>query len=393
MARARIPRTVWTLGLVSLCMDTSSELVHALLPVFLVTTLGASVGFVGLVEGIGEATAAAGKLLSGWLSDRIGKRKLLAGIGYGLAALSKPLFAIAWAPGVVLAARFVDRVGKGVRGAPRDALVADVTPREIIGAAFGLRQALDTVGAFAGPLLAMGLMVLLHDQIRLVFWWAVVPGVAAVLLLAFGVKEPDRPRPARAEARLKGGEARRLPAAFWAVAGVGAVFSLARFSEAFLILRARDAGLSLALTPMVFIVMNLVYALCATPAGALSDRIGRRWLLAAGMVVLVGADAVLARGAGLPTVFAGVALWGLHLGLTQGLLSALVADSAPAELRGSAFGVFNLVSGAALLAASSLAGELWSLLGPSATFLTGAGFAALALAGLALLSGRQLASK
>ncbi len=391
MARslARVPRTVWTLGLVSLCMDTSSELIHALLPVFLVTALGASVGFVGLVEGVGEATAAVGKVLSGWLSDRLGKRKLLTGIGYGLAAASKPLFAIAWAPSIVLLARFVDRVGKGVRGAPRDALVADVTPPEVRGAAFGLRQALDTVGAFAGPLLAMGLMLVLHDQIRLVFWWAVIPGVAAVLLLAFGVREPQAVEGRKVAGPIKAEETARLGAGFWAVAAVGAVFSLARFSEAFLILRAKDAGLSLALTPLVFIVMNLVYAACATPAGVLSDRIGRRWLLAAGMAVLICADAVLVWRPSLVGVFVGVALWGLHLGLTQGLLAALVADSAPASARGSAFGVFNLISGGALLGASALAGQLWDRIGPGATFAVGGGLAALALLGLGLLRPRR----
>ncbi len=390
---SRIPKTVWTLGLVSLCMDTSSELIHSLLPVFLVGTLGASPAFLGLVEGVGEATASIIKVFSGWLSDRLGKRKLLAVAGYGLAALTKPVFAIAVTPYEVLAARFVDRVGKGVRGAPRDALVADVTPAEVRGAAFGLRQGLDTVGAFAGPLAAIGLMAWLHDDIRAVFWWSVIPAAAAVLLLVVGVREPTSRRPAAVRAaRAPTGWSGlgRLGEPFWIVTAVGTVFALARFSEAFLILKARNAGLSLALTPTVLIAMNVVYAVAASPAGRLSDRIDRRIVLGGGLAVLIAADAVMAEGSGLGAVFAGVALWGLHLGLTQGLLSALVADTAPAEARGTAFGVFNLASGLAFLAASTLAGVLWSSIGPTATFEAGGGFALLALIGLIVLARRTV---
>jgi MFS family permease len=377
---------VWALGFVSLFMDASSELIHSLLPVFLVGTLGASAAFVGLVEGVGEATAAITKVFSGWISDRLGKRKLLAVIGYGLAAVTKPVFPLAVTPYEVLAARFIDRVGKGIRGAPRDALVADVTPPAIRGAAYGVRQALDTVGAFAGPLLAIALMALLNDDIRAVFWWAAVPGVIAVILLLIGVEEPKGTKaPAKAKSPIGWREVARLGAPFWAVVGVGVIFSLARFSEAFLILRAHDAGLALVLTPLVLIVMNVVYAVCAAPAGALSDRVGRRGLLALGMVVLMVADAALAWWPGLIGVLAGVALWGLHLGLTQGLLLALVADAAPAEARGTAFGVFNLLSGLALLAASTLAGVMWDLAGPAVTFEVGGGFALVALVGLLTL--------
>ena len=383
---AAVPRTVWMLGIVSLFMDTSSELIHSLMPVFLVGTLGASVATVGLIEGIGEASASITKVFSGWISDRLGQRKLLTVLGYGLAALSKPLFPLATTPYAVLVGRFVDRVGKGIRGAPRDALVADVTPKAVLGAAFGLRQALDTVGAFAGPLLAMGLMLLLANNIRAVFWWAVVPGVMAVVLLMLGVEDvrPPNTEKARARAPIGWSELGRLGAGFWVVTGIGAAFSLAGFSQAFLILRARDVGLSLAWTPMVLIVMNLVYALAATPAGELSDRIDRRWVLAAGLVVLIGADLVLAWTQTLWAAFVGIALWGLYMGLTQGLLSALVAETAPDDARGTAFGVFNLVSGLALLVASGLAGLLWTKLGPAATFEVGAGFAAAALAGLAV---------
>jgi MFS family permease len=384
----KIPRTVWTLGLVSLCMDTSSELIHSLLPVFLVGTLGASPAFLGLVEGVAEATASITKVFSGWLSDVLGKRKLLAVLGYGLAAASKPVFPLATTPLQVLGARFLDRIGKGIRVAPRDALVADITPPDARGAAFGLRQALDTIGAFVGPALAIGLMALLADDIRKVFWWAVVPGVLAVVLLVLGVEESPRdgsapssaPRPSLGWRGL-----RRLPAGLWAVVLVGGAFALARFSEAFLILRASQAGLDLALTPLVLILMNLVYAAVAAPAGRLSDRLDRRILLAAGLVVLIGADAVLALfGGALVGAMAGVALWGLHLGLTQGLLSAMVADAAPEQARGTAFGLYNLVSGLALLAASLVAGELWSQVGPQATFAAGGAVALLALTSLAL---------
>ena len=382
--RPGLPQTVWTLGVVSLLMDTSSELIHSLLPVFLVSTLGASVAFVGLVEGLGEATASIAKVFSGWLSDRLGQRKLLTVMGYGLAALSKPLFALAAAPNAVLAARFIDRVGKGVRGAPRDALIADVTPPEQRGESFGVRQALDTVGAFAGPLLAMGLMALLANNIRAVFWWSVVPGIAAVGLLLFGVKDSNPPRPKAAKAPIGWSEVQRLGAPFWGVVALGAVFSMARFSEAFLILRAKDAGLGLALTPMVFIVMNLVYAAVAGPAGVLSDRIDRRRVMAMGLAALIAADAVLAFWFTLPGVFVGIALWGLHLALTQGLLAALVADTAPPEARGTAFGVFNLVSGLALLLASGVAGLAWEWLGAAVTFKIGGGFAIVTLLGLML---------
>lgn len=379
-----VPRTVWALGVVSLLMDTSSEMIHGLLPVFLVATLGASAGLVGLIEGISEATVAVGKVFSGWLSDRLGRRKLLAVIGYGLAGLSKPLFPLAQAPIHVMAARLADRIGKGVRGAPRDALVADVTPSGLRGAAFGLRQALDTVGAVLGPLIAIGLMELLAGDIRAVFWWAAIPAALSVAMLLFGVKEAPDTAPAKAPFPLSLRAARSLGPGFWAVAALAAVFTLARFSEAFLILRARDRGLDLALAPLILVVMNLVYALSATPAGDLSDRIDRRWVLATGLVVLITADLTLALWPTLIGALVGTALWGLHMGLTQGLLSAMVADRAPGDLRGTAFGLFNLVTGAALFVASGLAGLLWDRFGPAATFEAGAGFAALTLIWLAV---------
>ena len=380
--KARIPRTVWALGAVSLLMDVSSEMIHALLPVFMVSVLGASAIAVGLVEGIGEATAAIVKLFSGALSDRLGKRKVLAALGYGLGALSKPLFALAPTVGWVLAARFSDRIGKGIRGAPRDALIADVTPPAQRGAAFGLRQALDTVGALSGPLLAIGLLALFAGEMRAVFWCAVIPGVAAVAVLILFVREPARHARAAPPPRLGWRELGALGRAFWAVTALGVVFTFARFSEAFLVLRVEGVGLPLIWVPLVLVVMNLVYALVAYPAGSYSDRVDRRFLLAAGMAVLIAADIVLALAANVFAALAGVALWGLHLGLTQGLLAALVADTAPPARRGTAFGWFNLVSGVVLLFASLLAGVLWEVAGPAATFYAGAAFAALALGGL-----------
>jgi MFS family permease len=374
-----VPASVWALGFVSLLMDISSELIHSLLPIFLVTAVGASTTIVGLIEGIAEATASIAKLFSGALSDRIGKRKLLVGIGYGLAAVTKPVFPLASTAWEVLAARFVDRIGKGIRGAPRDALIADVTPPAIRGAAYGIRQALDTVGAFTGPLLAVALMALYANDFRAVFWWAAVPAALAVLLIVVGVQEPDG-----VKASAKRGwpihkqDLKRLSPSFWMVIAIGMVFTLARFSEAFLVLKAQAEGLALALIPLVLVWMNVVYSLTATPAGILSDRIGRGKLLLCGLGALFVADLTLAFAPGLVAIFIGVGFWGLHMGLSQGLLSALVADTAPEDLRGTAFGLFNLVAGAALLIASVLAGWLWQAFGPTATFLAGAVFSGLA---------------
>ena len=382
-ARPRIPRGVWVLGFVSLLMDVSSEMIHSLLPVFMVGTLGASALMLGLVEGTAEATALIVKVFSGTLSDHLGKRKPLALAGYALGALSKPLFAIAATAGGVLAARLIDRIGKGLRGAPRDALVADIAPAAVRGAAFGLRQSLDTVGAFLGPLLAVALMLLWANDVRAVFWVAVVPGLAAVALLFFGVQEPERSAPAVRLNPLARANLRRLSRDYWWVVCIGAVFMLARFSEAFLVLRAADAGLPLAWTPLVLVLMNAVYAASAYPFGKLSDTLGHGRLLAFGLLLLIAADAVLACGTGALAIGAGIALWGLHMGVTQGLLARMVADTAPEDLRGTAYGFFNLASGIALLIASVLAGWLWGALGPAFTFVAGAGFCVLALAVLA----------
>lgn len=376
------------LGFVSLFMDVSSEMIHSLLPVFMVSALGASMLAVGFIEGIAESTALIVKVFSGALSDRFGKRKPLAVLGYGLGMLSKPLFALALTVNWVLAARFMDRIGKGIRGAPRDALVADLAPPEIRGAAFGLRQALDTVGAFLGPLLAVALMVLWAGDFRAVFWFALIPAAVAVLLLMYGVEEPSAASAGQTRAPALGWRsAGQLDRAYWLVVAFGGAFTLARFSEAFLVLRAQDQGLADAFAPLVFVLMNLVYAVAAYPAGRLFDRAGHRTPLVAGLATLIAADLVLALSNGLVAVAVGIVLWGLHMGLTQGALSTMVAAAAPAHLRGTAFGVFSLACGVAMLVASILAGLLWDAIGPSATFGAGAVFAAVALALTLLIRG------
>ncbi|MCF2521697.1 MFS transporter [Bradyrhizobium sp. G127] len=377
-SRAALPRSIWALGFVSMFMDISSEMIHALLPIYLVTVLGASTLAVGFIEGIAEATANIAKIFSGVLSDWLGKRKFLTALGYGLAAFTKPVFPLAASIGWVVAARFIDRIGKGIRDAPRDALIADIASPDQRGASFGLRQALDTVGAFVGPLAAIVLMSLSSDNFRLVFWVAVVPAFAALAVMVFAVKEPAR-HDAAVRPRLRLSDVKRLSRGFWTVVGVATILTLARFSEAFLILRSQNVGLPAALAPAIMVVMNIVYAITAYPAGVLSDRIGRTGLLALGIVCLIVADLVLALGTTVTLVMVGVVFWGLHMALTQGLFASLIADTAPDDLRGTAFGVFNFAGGIAMLVASVLAGGLWEAYGPAATFLAGAGFSTVAL--------------
>ena len=383
--RTALPAGIWVLGFVSLLMDISSEMIHSLLPLFMVGTLGASALAVGLIEGLAESTALVVKVFSGALSDWLGRRKGLGLLGYALGALSKPLFALAGGLGAVVTARLIDRVGKGIRGAPRDALVADIAPPDQRGAAFGLRQSLDTVGAFAGPLFAAALMLLWANDFRAIFWVAVIPGLASVALLWWGVKEPPPAQPAlRRRNPISRAALRRLPPAYWWVVVVGGLFTLARFSEAFLVLRAEQTGIPLAAVPLVMVAMNAVYALSAYPFGRLADRMDHRTLLVLGLVVLIAADLVLAASVHWAVVLAGVALWGVHMGMTQGLLATMVADTAPAELRGTAYGLFNLVSGVALLAASLLAGAVWDRWGASWTFIVGAVICVLTLLALGL---------
>jgi MFS family permease len=375
----RIPAGVWVLGFVSLLMDISSEMIHSLLPMFMVTVLGTSVLAVGIIEGLAESIALIVKVFSGALSDYFGRRKGLTVLGYGLGALSKPLFAISTGIGGIVTARLLDRTGKGIRGAPRDALVADIAPIELRGAAFGLRQSLDTVGAFSGPLVAVGLMLWRANDFRAVFWVASLPALLAVTLLVFGLREPaGRPERLRTHP-IRRENVKRLPASYWWVVTVGAIFTLARFSEAFLVLRAQQSGIPLALVPLVMVAMNVIYAAAAYPFGKLADRMSHRRLLGFGLAVLLAADLVLASGANRLALFGGVALWGVHMGMTQGLLATMIADTAPQDLRGTAYGVFNLVSGIAMLVASTVAGWMWDRFGAASTFWAGAAFCVLAM--------------
>ncbi len=384
-----IPGGVWALGLVSMMMDVSSEMIHALLPVYLVTVLGTSMVTVGVIEGIAEATASITKIFSGALSDWLGKRKLLAVLGYGLAAFTKPVFPLAPSVSWLIGARFVDRVGKGIRGAPRDALVADIAPAHLRGASFGLRQSLDTVGAFLGPLLGIGLMWWTADNFKTVFWVAVVPAFVAFALMIFAVREPPRPEGLRkVHNPISLVEIVRLGPSYWWIVGIATVFTLARFSEAFLILRAQSVGLPIMLVPGVLVLMNVVYAVAAYPAGVASDRMKRTTLLIVGLGLLIAADLALALLPSIGGVALGVVLWGLHMGLTQGLFATLVADAAPPELRGTAYGFFNLLTGVAMLAASIIAGALWDATGPKGTFIAGVCFTLVALAGLLAVRGQ-----
>ncbi|HXK47077.1 MAG TPA: MFS transporter [Deltaproteobacteria bacterium] len=376
-----IPRTVWALGFVSLFMDISSEMIHSLLPVFLVVGLNASALSLGIIEGVAEATALITKVFSGIISDWMGRRKTLAVAGYALGTLTKPLFAMATGIQTVFAARFLDRIGKGIRGAPRDALLAEVTDESNRGAAFGLRQSLDTAGAFIGPVIASLMMFLFSNDFRAVFWVAVIPGIFAVLLLVLGVREPDRHPGSVQAAPMSMKDMGRLGRAFWLVTAFGAVFTLARFSEAFLLLRAQNLGVPAMFVPFFMVIMNVIYSLTAYPVGIISDKLGRLGMLTAGSIVLVVSDVVLAAAQSPAFVVLGVSLWGLHMGLTQGIFSALVADTSPENLRGSAFGIFSMVSGIAMLLASGIAGWLWDSTGPSATFLVGAAFAMAGLTG------------
>ena len=380
----QIPKGIWVLGFVSMLMDISSEMIHSLLPLFMVTTLGTSVLTVGIIEGLAESTALIVKVFSGIISDYIGKRKSLALFGYALGALTKPLFALASSSGLVLTARLLDRIGKGVRGAPRDALVADIAPPHLRGASFGLRQSLDTVGAFLGPLLATGLMLLWANDFRAIFWIAVIPGTLAVTLLFFGITEPERPHSEKRINPISRQNLQRLSFSYWWVVTISAFFMLARFSEAFLVLQALQIDIPLALTPLVIVTMNIIYAASAYPFGKLSDRISHYKLLGVGLIILVIADLILAHSNHWSTLLLGVTLWGIHMGMTQGLLSAMVAENAPADLRGTAYGFFSLINGLALLIASVLAGFVWDQFGATTTFYTGASFCLLALVGLTL---------
>jgi MFS family permease len=385
-SKTRIASSIWALGFVSMLMDTSSEMIHSLLPLYLVTVLGASMALVGLIEGVAEATASVVKVFSGAISDWLGKRKFLAILGYGLAAFTKPIFPLAETVSWVITARFVDRIGKGIRGAPRDALIADLSPDDMRGASYGLRQSLDTIGAFVGPLLAIALMWFTANHFAIVFWVAVLPAFLSVLILFLFVKEPKgRKRAAQLAFPLQWSELKHLSGAYWLVIVIAGLFTLGRFSEAFLILKAEQVGLPLMWAPIVLVVMNIVYSLSAYPTGVASDKTNRLKLLMIGFLTLAAADFVLAHAEDLVLVFVGIALWGLHLGLTQGLLMTLIADTAAPQLRGTAFGIFHLITGIMLFFASFLAGLVWEQINSAASFQLAALFALLACLGLVLL--------
>lgn len=373
------------MGTGSFFMDASSEAIHSLLPVFLVSVLGASVVSVGLIEGAAEGAAALMRVFSGYLSDVFHNRKWLTVSGYALSALAKPLFPLAGGIGAVFTARFFDRLGKGIRAAPRDALVGDLTLRRMRGAGYGLRQALDSLGAVAGPLMAIGLLAAFAGDIRAVFWVAVIPAGLAVIVLTTGVKEPERKeKPVQAQ-RLRFAGLGKMGAAFWWVLAIGGALTLARFSEAFLVLRAESVGLALGLIPLVLVVMSFAYALSAYPAGRLFDRLGWPVALGLSLVFLVAANLFLALSYDVASAFAGIALWGLHMGFSQGVLAAMVAAAAPEQLRASAFGLFNMAAAVLLFLASLIAGVLWEAFSPAVPFVAGAIFTGLSL--LALLAG------
>ena len=385
LALVSIPRSIWALGFVSLFMDASSELIHSLLPVFMVSTLGASMIFVGIVEGIAEATSLIVKIFSGTLSDYLRKRKLLTVIGYGMSTFTKPFFPLANTIGLVLSARFVDRIGKGIRDAPRDAMMGDIAPPEIRGTCFGLRQSLDTVGAFLGPLLAICGMLLLSDNIRAVLWIAIIPAFIAFIILIIGVKEPKIHHHEKIKIKIKIKDIYKIGSAYWQLVAVAGVLTLARFSEAFLILKAKDTGLSIAFVPLVMVAMNFIYAFAAYPAGIISDKVNRKTILLIGIVFLIIADIVLGFTSNLWMLTLGIIFWGMHMAFTQGLLATMVTDTTPQELRGTAYGVFNFVCGIAMLFSSIIAGVLWSRYGSSLAFFTGAMFSTIAFIGLFII--------
>jgi MFS family permease len=377
--RSPLPTAIWALGFTSLFMDISSEMIHALLPLYITGTLGAGVFALGLIEGIAEATALIVKIFSGVISDITGKRKALALLGYGMAALTKPLFPLAHSLELVITARFIDRIGKGIRGAPRDALVADLAPPERRGEAYGLRQSLDTIGAFVGPLIAMAVLAYWSDALRTVFWFAVIPAFLSVATLFFFVPERDQPRDGKRPFPISRAALVQLPRTFWLVLTLSGLLMFARVSDAFLILRIMSFDLPLVLAPLVLVAMNIIYALAAWPVGLLADRLPRWQLLALGIAALIAGALCLALASALPLAAIGLLLWGLSLALTQGVMAAMIADAAPAPLRATAFGLFNLASGVAMLLGNAASGALWDLRGASAAFMLTACVAALPL--------------
>jgi MFS family permease len=341
-------------------MDLSSEMILSILPIFLVTGLGVSVLTLGLIEGLAEGVASVIKAFSGALSDYLKKRKILVVIGYGLSTLTKPFFALASTATWIFVARFVDRLGKGIRGAPRDSLIADSTSTKIRGTAYSLRQTLDTLGAVLGPIFAIIILYLTTNNFRLVLWFAVIPAVLCIVVLIFGVKESTlKKNISRKKSYFLFENFLKITPVIWLFFLTVFILNLGHFSEAFLLLRSQEIGLKVSFIPVVFVVMNVAYAIVAVPFGHLADRGGFFILIVCGFLILVLADIILALTNSVGWMFVGIIFWGIHLGMTQGLLLAMISKLSPLELRGTSFGLFHAISGVALLTASLIAGYLW----------------------------------
>ena len=377
----RLPRQVAILGVISLLTAMSSAMVYGLLPVFLVKVLGASTASVGVIEGIAEAMMSLARIFSGRASDWMGRRKPLVLLGYAVSAVNKVMFPLAGTVSIVFAARVIDRIGKGLRDAPRDAFMTDVTPAKVRGSGFGLRLAFYTTGFVIGPLAAMEVMQLSGDNFRLVFWLAVIPAVLAIIILIFGITEHASTKFVPRPLLLRRSEFALFTGAFWWAIAVASLLSLARFSYAFLILKAYGIGVDAAYVPIVLVLMHLVYAAAAYPFGVLADHMDRRLQLGIGAAILIAADMVLATANVGWMAAIGAGLWGLQMAATQGLLSASVADAAPEELRGTAFGIYDMSVGLATFVASAAAGALWMVGGSPLAF----GFSGLIAAAAILL--------
>ena len=376
-------RNVYALAAVSFFTDVSSEMIYPLLPVFLSTVLGANAGFIGAIEGAAESVAALLKLVSGWWSDRVQRRKPLVVAGYTLASAMRPLIAIAQSATQVLLIRVSDRVGKGIRNSPRDALIADSVDPAVRGRAFGFRSAADNAGALLGPLIAFAVLTIWHVSIRTVFWLAVVPGTAAVIVAVFGIREVRHRGPTPIQsASLEGTMGRR----FWTFLVIIFVFTLGNSTDAFLLLRARQLGVSVAFAPILWALLNGVKSVLNVPGGVLSDRIGRRPMLIAGWSAYALVYFLFARATQSWHAWALFAAYGVYFGLTEGTQLALVADFAPLRRRGAAYGWYYLAIGVGALPASLVFGAIWDRFGSPVAFMMGASLALIAAIGLAVLN-------
>lgn len=375
------------MGAVSFFTDIASEMMYPLLPVFLSTVLGASASFIGTIEGAAESTAALLKLLSGWWSDRIARRKPLVVLGYGIASFVRPLTAITRSAGQVLAIRMTDRVGKGIRTSPRDALIAESVDPSVRGRAFGFHSAADNAGAVIGPLIAFGVLTYWHPPLRTVFWWTLLPGAAAFLVLLVFVRDV----PHRKGGAITGGASEAmeepalhvpLPSGFWTYLTVVFVFTLGNSTDAFLLLRANQLGVPIALTPVIWALFNLVKAALGTYAGGLSDRVGRRPLIAAGWLIYAGVYFAFAVAGAAWEAWVLFAVYGLFYAMTDGTERALVVDLVAPAYKGTALGWYNLAIGVGALPASLIFGVVWDRLSPAAAFTMGGAVALVAALGI-----------